>query len=75
MYNRLCIIMYEKYFTVLLYFKRDNISRKTRHFTMNIVHANVLLVVVIVNYNIVPAKVLVVIVEGHGYNEEDIRIK
>ena len=74
MYNRLCIIMYEKYFTVLLYFKRENISRKTRHFTMNIVHANVLLVLVIFNYNIA-AKVLVVIVEGHGYNEEDIRIK
>jgi len=34
---------------------------------MNIVHANVLLVVIIVNYNIVPAKVLLVIVEGHDY--------
>ena len=41
---------------------------------MNIEYANRLMVVVIVNYNSVPAKVLLVIIED-DYNKENIRIK
>ena len=43
-YNRLCIIMYRNFFIELLYFKRDKITRKTRHSA--ILPANVLLIVV-----------------------------
>jgi len=48
MYNRLCIIIYKKFFIVLLSFKRCKITRKILHFVMKIIPANVLLVVVIV---------------------------
>ena len=48
MYNRLCIIIYKKFFIVLLSFKRCKITRKILHFAMKIIPANVLLVVVIV---------------------------